>query len=62
MTCAWTGPLCVNVGLTDLGYTTRRWNFWKSRLEEIAAAGGEPAGMAQDGLRYLRSAGHQATG
>lgn len=59
---AWTGPLCVNVGLTDLGYTTRRWNFWKSRLEEIAAAGGEPAGMARDGLRYLRSAGQQATG
>jgi hypothetical protein len=58
---AWLGPLCVNAGLTDLGYTTRRWNFWKSRLEEIAAAGGESAGLAREGLRYLLAAGQQET-
>lgn len=54
---AWLGPLCVNAGRMDLGYTARRWNFWKSRLEEIAAAGGESAGLAREGLRYLLAAG-----
>jgi hypothetical protein len=58
---AWLGPLCVKAGLTELGYTTRRWNFWKSRLEEIAAAGGESAGSAWEGLRYLLAAGQQIT-
>jgi hypothetical protein len=58
---AWLGPLCTQAGLTDLGFTTRRWNFWKSRLEGIAAAGGESADTAREGLSYLLTAGQQIT-
>ena len=56
------GPLCTQAGLTDGGFTTRRWSFWQSRLEEIAAAGGETAGTAREGLRYQLTAGKQITG
>lgn len=58
----WLGPLCTKAGLTDLGFTTRRWIFWRSRLEEIAAAGGEPADTAREGLLYLLTAGQQIPG
>jgi hypothetical protein len=58
----WLGPLCAKAGLTDLGFTIRRWNFWKSRLEEIVAAGGESADTAREGLRYLLAVGQQIPG
>jgi hypothetical protein len=58
----WLGPLGTKAGLTDPGFTTRRWNFWKSRLEELAAADGESADTAREGLRYLLTAGQQIPG
>lgn len=49
------GELCRQAGLTDHGFTIGRWDFWKGRLEDIAAAGGESAGKAREGLRYIHA-------
>lgn len=49
------GELCQAAGLLDRGFTIRRWEFWKSRLEDIAAAGGEAAEKAREGLRYMHA-------
>ena len=51
----WVGELCRDAGLTDHGFTIRRWNFWKGRLEGIAAAGGETAAKAREGLQYMHA-------
>ena len=51
----WVGELCREAGLIDRGFTIRRWNFWKGRLEDIAAAGGEAAEKAREGLRYMHA-------
>jgi hypothetical protein len=52
----WVGNLGREAGLTDHGFTIRRWNFWKGRLEDIAAAGAETAPKAYEGLRYMHAA------
>jgi hypothetical protein len=53
------GPLCRRAGLTAAGFSTRRWEFWRNRLEEIAASRPEPGGLGRDGLRYLLSASRE---
>jgi hypothetical protein len=50
------GPLCQQAGITEGGFTARRWDFWLTRLAEIAATGGETGDDAQRGLRYLLAA------
>jgi hypothetical protein len=50
------GPLCRQAGITEGGFTTRRWDFWLTRLADIAAAAGETSDDAQQGLRYLLAA------
>jgi hypothetical protein len=51
------GTLCQQAGLTDRGFTIGRWNFWRRRLEDIAAAGGEHADKAREGLQYMLTSG-----
>ena len=51
----WVGELCRETGLTDRGFTIGRWNFWKGRLEDIAAAGAETAAKAREGLQYMHA-------
>jgi hypothetical protein len=51
------GKLCREVGLIDHGFTIRRWNFWRGRLEDIAAMGGESAEKAREGLQYMLAPG-----
>ena len=51
------GQLCRESGLIEHGFTIRRWDFWSSRLEAIAATGGKTAEKAREGLQYMRSSG-----
>ena len=46
------GKLCRDADLIDRGFTVRRWNFWRGRLEDIAATGGEFAEAAREGWQY----------
>ena len=47
------GTLCLGAGLADRGFSVGRWNFWRRRLEDIAAAGGDTAVHARRGLEYM---------
>jgi hypothetical protein len=47
------GRLCREAGLAEGGFSVRRWNFWRCRLEDISAAGGEIAKNAREGLEYM---------
>jgi hypothetical protein len=51
------GRLCREAGLTDPGFTIRRWNFWRDRLAVISAAGGDAAVKAREGLQYMLATG-----
>ncbi len=48
------GRLCREAGLADRGFSVGRWNFWRRRLEDISAAGGDTAVQARRGLEYMR--------
>jgi hypothetical protein len=48
------GRLCREAGLAGRGFSVGRWNFWRRRLEDISAAGGDTAVMARQGLEYMR--------
>jgi hypothetical protein len=49
------GKLCREVGLADRGFSVGRWNFWRRRLEDISAAGGDTAVKAREGWEYMRA-------
>ena len=50
------GRLCREAGLAGRGFSVGRWNFWRRRLEDISAAGGDTAAKARQGLEYMREA------
>ena len=56
------GRLGREAGLAGHGFTIRRWDFWRRRLDDLSAAGGQVAGKAREGLRYLDAAGGQISG
>ena len=47
------GRLCREAGLAGRGFSVGRWNFWRRRLEDISAAGGDTAAKAREGLEYM---------
>ena len=49
------GRLGREAGLADRGFSVGRWNFWRHRLEDISAAGGDTAAKAREGLEYMRA-------
>ncbi|SMD25225.1 DUF3632 domain-containing protein [Lentzea albidocapillata] len=50
------GALAVQHGLTIGGFTIERWEFWRSRLEEIAAGSDSAGDVAAVAVRHMRSA------
>jgi hypothetical protein len=56
------GRLGREADLTGHGFTTGRWDFWRRRLEDLTATGGQIAGQAREGLRYLDAPGGQISG
>jgi hypothetical protein len=50
------GRLGREAGLAGRGFSVGRWNFWRRRLEDISATGGDSAEKARDGLEYMRAA------
>jgi Protein of unknown function (DUF3632) len=47
------GRLCREAGLAGCGFTVGRWNFWRRRLEDISAAGGDAAEQARAESEYM---------
>ncbi len=56
------GRLGREAGLTSHGLTIWRWNFWRRRLNDLTAAGGEIAAKACEGLRNMDASGGQISG
>jgi hypothetical protein len=56
------GRLGREAGLTGHGFTIERWDFWRRRLDDLAATGGQIAAEAREGLRYMDASGGQISG
>ncbi|OBK34405.1 hypothetical protein A5658_11250 [Mycobacterium sp. 1245111.1] len=51
------GARAQRAGLTVPGFNPARWDFWRTRLAEIAASGGDAGPVARRGLDDLLAAG-----
>jgi Protein of unknown function (DUF3632) len=48
------GPLCEENGIKEAGFTIERWEYWRSRLEVLAAGADTAArAAAHEALNYL---------
>ncbi len=47
------GRLCRESGISQDGFTVERWEFWRSRLEVLAAGAGAEARTARVALDYM---------